>query len=447
MGGLLAFGSVPQPLSIVEGVRMQEPGSWRTVRATSGGIVADPARVWWTPPVVDRAFDARDVVPRPRRMLDEAVRDHLIADVPVGVFLSAGLDSATLAALAARHSKDVRTFTVAVSDQPDFDELTVAAETAKRLGLSHTPIPLPSGDAEAAAAEWLAAADQPSLDGLNTFVISKAVRAHGMKVALSGLGADELFGGYPSFREVGKLKSARAAVGWLPAGARRAVARGVALRKSSEVREKLADMMGGPGDVATMALRRRRVLNDRQMAETGLTPEACGLTAEWLPPEATLPPPGADDGGAISLVESLFYQTNVLLRDSDANGMANALELRVPFLDQRLLDYVHTIPGSVRFPADKPPKYLLREAVGDLLYADLLARPKTGFQLPLRRWMAGPLRPTCEAALATVREANLVEPECVNRIWEQFRADPESGVWSRVLTLVALGDWVGRHAA
>jgi asparagine synthase (glutamine-hydrolysing) len=447
VGGLLAFGSVPQPLSIVEGVRMQAPGSWRVVRAVPGGIAADPARVWWTPPAVDPAFDARDVVPRLRRMLDEAVRDHLIADVPVGVFLSAGLDSATLAALASRHSKDVRTFTVAVSDQPDFDELTVAAETAKRLGLSHTPIPLPSGEAEAAAAEWFASADQPSLDGLNTFVISKAVRSHGMKVALSGLGADELFGGYPSFREIGKLKAARAAVGWLPAGARRAVARGVAIRKSSEVREKLADLLGGPGDVATMALRRRRVLNDRQMAETGLTPDSCGLSNEWLPPEAmaTLPLPDADAGGAISVVESLFYQTNVLLRDSDANGMANALELRVPFLDQRLLDFVHTIPGAVRFPADKPPKHLLREAVGDLLYADLLARPKTGFQLPLRRWMAGPLRPTCEAALRTVRDTGLVAPESVSRIWDQFQANPESGVWSRVLTLVALGDWVGRN--
>lgn len=447
VGGLFAFGSVPQPLSMIESVRMQPPGSWRTIRAVPGGFAADEPNVWWRPPAADPDFDASGLPERIRTALDAAVRDHLIADVPVGVFLSAGLDSAAIAALAAKHSKEVRAFTVAVSDQPDFDELTVAAETARRLGLPHTPIQIPTADAEVAAAEWLAAADQPSLDGLNTFLISKAVRAHGFIVALSGLGADELFGGYPSFREVGRIRTARAAVGWLPSGARRAVAHAIATGKPAAVREKLGDLFAGPGDTGSMALRRRRVLNEIQLADMGLTAGECGLSPEWLPDEAMacLPPAGSDSGWAISVVESLFYQTNVLLRDSDANGMAHGLEIRVPFLDQRLLDLCHRIPGSIRFPPGKSPKHLLREAVGDLLYADLLARPKTGFTLPLRRWMAGPLRPTCEAALATVRQSGFVNPAGVDRLWAAFLADPESRVWSRVLTLVSLGDWLARN--
>jgi asparagine synthase (glutamine-hydrolysing) len=376
------------------------------------------------------------------------VRDHLIADVPVGLFLSAGLDSAAVAALAARHSKAVRAFTVGFADQPDFDELRVAAETARRLGLPHTALQVPAHEAEQAALEWLAAADQPSMDGLNVFLISKAVRAHGIKVALCGLGADELFGGYSSFREVPTLRRLTWAVGWLPCAARRGLAGALAVRKPAAVRHKLADMLGGTGGVATLALQRRRVLGDRQLAALGLEPDRLGLSPNFLPPEAErwLPPPDADPGWAIAVVESRFYQTNVLLRDGDANGMAHALEIRVPFLAQGLLEWLHRLPGSVRFPPGRPPKHLLRAAVADLLYPELLDRPKTGFMLPLRRWMAGPLRPLCEEGLAILKGSGLLRPGGVDAIWAEFLSHPESQAWSRALSLCVLGDYLRRHA-
>src|SRR6185437_583988 len=110
-----------------------------------------------------------------------------------------------------------QTFTVGFSDQPNLSEMALAAATAAQFGLPHVPINLPAGDAEAAVLEWLAAADQPSIDGLNTFVISKAVRKEGIKVALSGLGSDELFGGYPSFRDVPRLARVRRGIAWCPA--------------------------------------------------------------------------------------------------------------------------------------------------------------------------------------------------------------------------------------
>jgi asparagine synthase (glutamine-hydrolysing) len=447
VAGLLAYGSVPQPLSLFDAIRMNPPGSWQTIRATASGWTADTPNVWWNPPEPEQPQG--DVVAETRRHLEQAVRDHLISDVPVGVFLSAGLDSSIVAGFAAKCSPAIRTFTVGFADQPDFDEIGIASVTARRFGLPHTPIRIPATDAEAAAAEWFAKADQPSMDGLNTFVISKAIRAEGIKVALCGLGADELFGGYPSFRDVPKVRSLARKIGWLPSPVRRTVAYMLTVTKPAVVRQKLSDMLGGDSTAGRLALQRRRVMSDQQFAEFGLSSTDCGLTSDWLPPEAAawIPDDNADPGWAVSVVESRFYQTNVLLRDSDANGMAHALEIRVPFLDQRLLNFAHRLPGSVRFPPDKPQKALLREAAADILHEDLLKRPKTGFALPLRRWMTGPLRSTCEAGLKTLNESGLVRPGGVDAIWNAFLADPESQVWSRALTLVALGDYLRRHAA
>lgn len=447
VAGLLAFGSVPQPLSLFDAIRMNPPGSWQTIRATDSGWATDGPNVWWTPPVLEQP--SGDVIDETRRHLEQAVRDHLISDVPVGVFLSAGLDSSVIAGYAAKCSPAIRTFTVGFGDQPEFDEIGIAAETAKRFGLPHTPIRIPAQDAEATAAEWFAKADQPSIDGLNTFVISKAIRAEGIKVALCGLGADELFGGYPSFRDVPKLQSLARKVGWLPSTARRAVAGVLTATKPAVVRQKLSDMLGGASTVGRLALHRRRVMSDRQFAEFGLSAADCRVTSDWLPPEAEawLPDETADPGWAVSVVESRFYQTNVLLRDSDANGMAHALEIRVPFLDQRLLNFAHRLPGAVRFPPEKPQKFLLREAAKEILYEDLLKRPKSGFELPLQRWMTGPLRSTCESGLKTLKETGLVRATGVDTVWSAFLADPESQVWSRALTLVTLGDYLRRHAA
>src|SRR5262249_54150280 len=139
----------------------------------------------------------------------------------------------------------------------------------------------------------------------------------------------------------------------------------------------------------------------------------------------------ADPVHAISKLESSFYQGNILLRDADANSMAHGLELRVPLLDQRLLDLAHALPGEVRLPRRAPGKHLLRQAFGDLLDPELLRQPKRGFTLPLRRWMLGSLRPLCEQALVRLKETGILRPEGVAAIWQDFLSEPESPLWSR----------------
>jgi asparagine synthase (glutamine-hydrolysing) len=377
------------------------------------------------------------------------VRDHLISDVPVGIFLSSGLDSTLLAGLAARHGPDVRTFTVGFSDQPEFSEAKLAAGTAQQFGLAHVPINLTAAEVETAAREWLDMLDQPSMDGLNVFVISRAVQQHGIKVALSGQGGDELFGGYPSFRDAPRIRRLVKAMQCLPVRVRRGVAALSGVRRSVAYRSKLADMFGSDGSLLSIALQRRRALSDGQLEALGVEPDELNLTADFLPCEA-LDGVDTDEGdpvAAVSRLESQFYQGNVLLRDADANGMAHGLEIRVPFLDQRLLNLVHALPGTVRLPAGAPGKYLLRQAFASLLRPELQRQPKRGFTLPISRWMLGPLRDWCEQSIAAWNYLGWLRPEGVKSICDAFLREPESQLWTRAFTLCVTSQYLSRAGA
>jgi asparagine synthase (glutamine-hydrolysing) len=285
------------------------------------------------------------------------------------------------------------------------------------------------------------------MDGLNVFVISRAVRERGIKVALSGLGGDELFGGYPSFRDVPRLRRLTRLVRRLPAGVRRGLAEVAAAGRSRAVRAKLRDMLGGDGSVRSLYLHRRRVMSDRQLAALGLKSAGLGLDRDYLPPEAT-PDVGSDEDDPVRLVSQLefrCYQGNMLLRDADVNGMAFGLEIRVPFLAQPLLELAHALPGPVRLPSGSPGKYLLRKAFPDLLRPAILHQPKRGFTLPVSRWMAGSLRPRCELALAAVKEMGLLAAGEIDSVWRTFLQEPDSPMWTRAFSLVVFGEFCRRR--
>lgn len=450
LAGLLAYGAVPEPCTLFHDIRSLPAGAWQEwTAAPTGGWTAGPVRRHWDYPRLDPGLTEAAAVPRLADTLHAAVREHLVSDVPVGVFLSSGLDSTVIAGLAARHTPRPRAFTVTFADQPDFSEQRLAAATARLIGLEHVEVPLPAAEAEDAARAWLDALDQPSMDGLNVYVLSRAVARCGLKVALSGLGADELFGGYPSFRDVPRLRRLVGPLTRLPGPARRGLAAVAGLGRSRAVRGKLADIFTGDTSLRSLALQRRRVLNGRQLAALGLDPAALGLTPDVLPPEAYegLGPDGDDAVPAIARLEARFYQGNVLLRDADADGMAHGLEIRVPFLDRRLLDLAHAIPGSVRLPPGAPGKHLLRRACAGLLRPELLAQPKRGFTLPLRRWMLGSLRPICEQGLAALKDCRLLRAEGIDAVWHAFLREPESPIWTRALTLAVAGHYLARTAS
>jgi asparagine synthase (glutamine-hydrolysing) len=289
--------------------------------------------------------------------------------------------------------------------------------------------------------------DQPSLDGLNTYIVSKAVRDAGIIVALSGLGGDELFGGYPAFTDVPKLYRLNARMQGFSPGVRRLVMGALGVGKPATVRAKLQDIGSAGPDLLRLYLHRRRANSDETLQSLGLDAEQLGLDTTYQPFEA-IARAGNDDEdhvAAISRYESQFFMGCMLLRDSDATSMQHSMEIRVPFLDRRVLDLAYSIPGDVRLPGRTPDKHLLRVAYSKYLRPELLKQGKRGFTLPIRRWMLTSLRPMCEEGLVSLKATGLVNERGVDAIWREFQANPEHRVWSHAFLLCVLGMYLRRE--
>ncbi|MCC6357322.1 MAG: asparagine synthase (glutamine-hydrolyzing) [Phycisphaerales bacterium] len=448
---MLAYGAVQEPRTIFQDITVFPAGCWQRFELDRGFDRGqyNPQRFWTFPPLRTNTSE-KAVVEEFRATADLAVAEHMLSDVPVGVFLSAGLDSTIVASLAARHTSNLRTFTVGFADQPEMSEAALAGETARLIGATHTDVVINGPDALAAAVKWIESLDQPSVDGLNTYVISQAVRAHGIVVALSGLGGDELFGGYSSFRLVPAIQRRARQLSWLPGGIRRALANLAAWNRPPGPRAKLADMLTGDTGLVPLYLRERRLLSNAQLASLGIAAPvvAAGNSsrADYLLPGGLLDVQVglADAPALISQLESRLYMGNTLLRDSDTNGMAHSLEIRVPVLDQRLLNFAYSVPGAIRVPAGKPPKHLMREAFADLLRRDLIEKKKTGFTLPVGRWMLGPIRELAESGIASAKSLDLFDSGGIEAIWRDFLAAGTGTHWTTPLSLVALGHYASR---
>jgi asparagine synthase (glutamine-hydrolysing) len=259
--------------------------------------------------------------------------------------------------------------------------------------------------------------DGPTADGINTYLVSRAVAEQGIKVALSGLGADEIFGGYPSFRAVPGLRR-------LPGPLRHQL-----LRRVGPLRAKFQDLPAW--DLWTVGVAMRRYFGAAELAAAG----ASALTFPEAPPV-----PRLTGHGQISWAELFGYCEPMLLRDSDVFSMASSLELRVPFLDHRLVELALRMPPRFHGSA----KALLRQSCLDLFPSGYLNRPKQGFNLPMRPWMLGPLRPLCQERLDRLEASGWLEPAWIRGQWQAFEADQLR--WTRAWDLVVLGEFARRAA-
>lgn len=447
LAGLLAYGAVQQPLTMYQGARLLEPGVWTAIDLTrpASSAALSVRKRFWHFPTTQVGGDYGQAAENLRGVLTDAVRSHLVSDVPLGVFLSSGLDSSTVATLSvAASSSTIRTFTIGFAEHQAIDEGPVAAETARLLGVEHHPILLGEADVLQQTQRYLDALDQPTMDGLNTYIIAGAVRAHGIKVALSGLGGDELFGGYPSFAQVPALARwlRRAAV--IPPRLRRELAGLAYLGRAKAQRRKARELAMTPPTVRYLYLRRRRLFSDCELGAFGLSPDALDLDDAFLPPESLSNDglAGLDPRAAISVLESRFYMGNMLLRDADVFGMAHGLEIRLPLLHQSLIDTVYALPGAWRVPRQGQNKPLLADAMAGHLNPQLQGLPKRGFSLPHAAWMAGPLRPRFEHLMDRVADSGLVAPAAVRALWQDFLLDRTGPTWSRAWTLGVLGAWL-----
>jgi asparagine synthase (glutamine-hydrolysing) len=375
MFGYFLTGTVPEPHTLLRNVKCLDAGSyvtWKDGRQSS--------HRYWNLRFADRAVNTEPVESARRALLD-SVAHHFVSDAPVGIFLSGGVDSTALVALSREAGqRDLHTFSLAFPGEPD-DEGVIAARTAMHFGTTHAEWAIDAATGRDLFGKFLDASDQPSIDGLNTFAVSKFAREHGMKVVLSGLGSDELFGGYPSFDRVPRLHSWNRRLAAL-GPARRAVGRRMQNASSDPRWRRLGDLFTQPPDLghAYQTFRgvfthdESRALVERYAGEP-VCPAADGFDAV-MPDDPT-------PRDAVSRLELSRYMRNQPLRDGDTMSMAWGLELRVPFLDGPLVDTLSAIPAAVRL---QPAKGFLLQAVPELP-SWVVGQPKRGFTFPFKRWL------------------------------------------------------------
>jgi asparagine synthase (glutamine-hydrolysing) len=448
----LAYQTVPTPRTLVQDLQMLEPGHSMIARGSSGGLVARP---YWDllddASVAARTASPTDAATEVGRLLADSARLHMVSDVPVGIFLSGGIDSSAIVALTRQAGLTPLTFSVVMPGTPH-DETTFAATIAREFQAEHTEVALVERDFSDRLPHALASVDHPSGDGLNTFVISQAVRRAGFKVALSGLGGDEFFGGYPSFVRLGRFAKYAAAWKHSPASFRYAAAAAVrAIGRSSVASTKAAAVLESDGRLPhTFPVLRQLFSPDQRRALLGET--AVRAVDAGGDPYVALLNRAVERSGSIGLMslisyaEARTYMHDVLLRDADQMSMAHGLEIRVPLLDHRLIEYLMGLPDAIKLPG-RVPKRLLVESLGAALPAKCTERPKQGFVLPFDLWMKGALRGFCEHHLGPrgLAGRGLVRPVAVRSLWQAYLAGRRTTSWSRPWALIALNSWIEQN--
>ncbi|MBI3885654.1 MAG: asparagine synthase (glutamine-hydrolyzing) [Opitutae bacterium] len=449
VGEYLAWFSVPAPRTIFRGIANLPPGHSLTLDA-HGRLKTNQ---WWRIPAPTRPADVAqtypDFVRGLRAQLEDSIRAHQVADVPVGAFLSGGMDSTAVVGLMARTgAQRLKTFSL-IFDEADFSEQQSARLAAETFGTEHHEFRLTGARVAADLPQILRAFDRPTGDGINTYYASLAAHEGGVKVALSGLGGDELFGTYPSFRDLPKLA---ALIPWwrrLPANLRGSITAYLQSRPTARAR-KLADFLLHARDLHELASLQRRVLPESTRLAL-LAPEARRLAARLGPNHPMLETfafdlIGAADFQIISAWELRTYMAEVLLRDSDVFSMAHSLELRVPFVDRVLLEWLWPQRTEFKFHP-RHPKQALADAVADLVPAAIRHRQKKGFALPFARWMHGELRPFLDDTFSasSLGHCPWLNADAAGQVWQQFRHGGDPRDWSRVWTLAVLIAFANRR--
>jgi asparagine synthase (glutamine-hydrolysing) len=413
----LEWGACPEGELLYEEIK-ELPAGYAMSISADGAI--ETWRYW--PKQKAFASSPENVVAELRRLIETAVDEHLLSDVPIASFLSGGIDSSIVTALAARKlANKLQTYSVGF-DLEEFDESAIAQEVAQRYGTDHHRIQLSEEQVIESVTEAVGKMDLPSVDAINTYIVSRAVAAHGVKVALSGLGGDELFGGYPSFRDVPRLQLIAALPGFL----RRLVG------FAGDLGDRLADLPSS-GDAVELAHWRRRFFTEVSIERAGLP-----LTRETIETPVALP----DDFARISWAELNGYMRRMLLRDADQMSMAVSLEMRVPFLDHELVEYVLGLPVETK-KRYRGVKGLLVEACRDLLPASVYDRTKAGFVLPMKQWMRGPLASFVTEGLREIGAHRLLPQTFVDDLRDAFQHDRLH--WTRLWSLVVLGHYAKRR--
>jgi len=441
-------GFVTGPDTIVDGVRSLDAGTIMWV--DDSGAVVSRKRYWRLPPAGGEPASDEEL----EATLAESVDQHMISDVPLGVFLSGGIDSSAIAALAVKRSRTkVRTFNVSFTE-PEFDESAWARRVAETLGTEHVDIRLNQSRFRSQFDDAMSCLDQPTFDALNTYVVSRAVHEAGMTVALSGLGGDELFGGYASFADIPRMRPWSRLASFLPGPLIRALA-GVVTRAKSGPHGavppqtrwgKLGDALASGGGTVDLYQTFYALFTEEFVRSLSRMTETSGVRRGLTMPESER----LDDMTrgqpllhAISQLELSVYAGERLLRDTDMAGMRNSLEVRVPFLDHVVVETAARLPEARRFLPIQS-KRVIRDVALRGLDPTHFDRRRTGFVLPLDVWSRDGLQARVESTIADrgLCESAGVDPVVVQNLWRACRDGAPGMYWTRIWSVFALLEWV-----
>jgi asparagine synthase (glutamine-hydrolysing) len=434
----LMWGSIPPPRTLHPRIRALPPGCYARVRP---GRFEGP-RPYWR---LEDAFGAGGRLPADqaaealRAALAESARAHLVADVPVGAFLSGGVDSSALVGLMSAEQASLRTVTLGF-DVAGLDESALARQAAALYRADHREIPIRVDEIRERMPDAIRALDQPSVDGVNTYFVSEAAVRAGLKVAVSGVGGDELFGGYASFQRVPRIRRLRGALAPLGPllGPAARLAEGL---PGGRISSRVARSLRFGGDDAGAYFAERALFSPGE-ARRLLAPELADAVIDPVEELRSRLDAGAlPEEERVSALEFRQYLQSQLLRDTDAVSMRHSLEVRTPLVDRALLEAACRVPAGARQAG--PAKRHLREAPRPPVPDALWNRPKQGFTLPFDAWLRSGDLPL------QLPQHPWLRPEALRSLEQGFRRGRIhfSRVWLLHVLSAFLGEPPGRPAA
>jgi asparagine synthase (glutamine-hydrolysing) len=432
VANFLMYQSVGSPDSIINGIRELPAAHFMKVNAGSSEI----KRYWDITSLVPLEENDPVVIKNNiYELLLQSVSQRLVSDVPIGAFLSGGIDSSAVVALMSQVSatKPV-TFNVSFSEK-EFDESGYAELVARKFNTDHHKVVLEPKVMLEELGQALKAMDTPSGDGINTFVVSKAIKKAGLTVALSGVGGDELFAGYPFFKKYKQLH--KQSLAWRTSAMPRRLAS--VFMSHDKWRDLLTTRSATIADIYPVL---RQILSSREIRHlTRLKDDHDALADQLrLKQDVIAKFPAFSQ---VSIAEYFGYTQQTLLKDTDQMAMAVSLEVREPFFDHELVEYVLAIPDNIKYP--HYPKRLLVESLKNLLPDEIVYRTKQGFTFPWKVWMKQELRSFCQDHIARICERDFINADVLQKKWRNFLRDDRKVRWMELWLFVILENWLEKN--
>jgi len=432
------YQTVFAPNTIVKGVKMLMPGQYLEYENSKATITQ-----YYNINKISSAnsdLNYTQICTKVNELLTYSVQQRLVADVPFGAFLSGGIDSSAVVGLMSKVSSEkIQTFNINF-DESEFSESKYAQLIAKKFNTQHHEIKLTPTDFLKYLPEALFAIDHPTGDGPNTYIVSKATKQAGVTMALSGIGGDELFAGYDVFKRMNQLQK-KSWLNVIPKFGRQIGGAIIQKQKKSISGNKIAELLSLEKiDFNSAYPLSRSIFTKKDLRALLINTNAFSEIEKII---SLIPQHKNQLLSAVSLAEIGTYLQNVLLRDTDQMSMAVALEVREPFLDHKLIEFVLSINDEHKYPHS--PKKLLIDSLGDLLPNEIVNRTKMGFTLPWQTWLKNDLKTFCEKNIIEFSNYDFCIKQNVQNLWQRFLSNDKTVTWSRIWHLVVLNNWLKQN--